>query len=239
MKISILTLFPEMFKGPFDNSIIKRAKEKNLIEIEYINIRDFGLGVHKQVDDTPYGGGTGMIMRMDVLCKAIQYTKEKALQQYNNKTIKQFTVLMSASGKKFTQATAKRLTTYDHLILICGHYEGIDERIKYFIDDEISIADFVVTGGELPSMLIIDSVVRLIPNVLKKSATEKESFSYSPFGHPLLEYPQYTKPETFKTLAVPAILLSGNHKKIEEWRKNEALNKTKAVRPDLLSLPLL
>lgn len=227
MKISILTLFPEMFQGPFDHSIIKRAKEKNLIEIEFVNIRDFGIGKHKLVDDTPYGGGIGMVMRVDVLHAAIEHTKSQT-----SMTTK--TVLMSVSGKKFNQKTAENFSEVDHLILICGHYEGVDERIKQFIDAEISVGDFVMTGGELPAMMVVDAVTRLLPGVITEGATQHESFSYAIDDKPLLEYPHYTKPPEYEGGTVPKILLSGNHKKIEAWRRDKAIRKTEEIRPELL-----
>lgn len=209
-----------MFTGPFDASIIKRAKEKGKVAIDLINIRDFGLGKHKVVDDTPYGGGIGMVMRVDVLNSTIEKTKCN-----NNKCMERI-VLLSASGKKFNQQKAEEYSKADHIILICGHYEGIDERIKKYIDDEISIGDFVLTGGELPAMLITDAVVRLLPGVLKNGATENESFSFAPEGKRLLEYPQYTKPQTFEGHSVPEVLLNGNHKQINQWRLHEAKQKT-------------
>jgi tRNA (guanine37-N1)-methyltransferase len=230
MKISILTLFPEMFAGPFDHSIIKRAKEKDLVEIEYINIRDFGIGNHKMVDDTPYGGGIGMVMRVDVVHAAIEHAK-KQFQPRNTPDTLQKTVLLTASGKTFNQTKAKEFSHLDHLILICGHYEGIDDRIKHFIDEEISIGDFVLTGGEIPSMLITDAVTRLIPGVLPEGATDDESFSLE---EGLLEYPHYTKPQTYKNLEVPEVLLSGNHRTIGEWRRKKSEEKTAIIRPDLV-----
>ncbi len=215
MKISILTLFPEMFTGPFDLSIIKRAKEKKFVEINIINIRDFGIGKHKVVDDKPYGGGRGMILRVDVLEKAILETKIKTLKSSQQKI-----VLLDARGKTFNQKIAERFSKLKHLILICGHYEGVDERIREFTDDVISIGDFIATGGEIPSMLIVDSVVRLQKGLLKKEVTSQESFSRATdWGIPILEYPQYTRPEVFKKLNVPKILLTGDHKKIENFRK--------------------
>ncbi len=225
MKITVLTLFPEMFKGPFDISILKKAQEKGFLEIEIVNIRDFGIGTHKVVDDTPYGGGIGMVMRVDVLYEAIRYTKK------NSSHKKQKVILLSATGKTFNQPKAKEFSTFGHLILVCGHYEGVDERIKEYIDEEVSIGDFVLTGGELPAMLVIDTVSRLITGVLKEGATDEESFSYV---SNYLEYPHYTKPRIYKEKEVPEVLLSGDHKKITEWRKQSALEKTKKVRPDLL-----
>lgn len=256
MKISILTLFPEMFTGPFDHSIIKRAQEKNLVEIKYINIRDFGEGKHKMVDDTAYGGGVGMVMKVDVLHRAIEYAKKtyktsrhSGEEQSDDSRIKNTNdsgqtrmtkkankkvILLSASGKPFIQQTAKEYSQLDHLILICGHYEGIDDRIKHFIDEEISIGDFVLTGGELPAMLITDAVTRLISGVLPIGATENESFSLSEQTGKLLEYPHFTKPQTYEGFSVPEVLLSGDHKKIADWKKAESLKKTKQIRPDLL-----
>ena len=230
---SILTLFPEMFQGPFDYSIVKRAQEKKLVTINIVNIRDFGEGKHKIVDDTEYGGGIGMLMRVDILHKAITHAKETFLQQFNNLTIKQSVILLSASGKQFKQQVAKEFSQLDHLILICGHYEGIDARITHYIDEEISIGDFILTGGEIPAMLVIDSITRLIPGVLPEGATEDESFS-SIGEEILLEHPHYTKPQLYETHAVPEILLSGNHKKIAEWRKEQARKRTQTLRPDLL-----
>ncbi len=222
MKISIITLFPEMFDGPFKYSIVQRAIEKKLVQISFINLRDFGLGKHKLVDDTPYGGGYGMILRADVLLKAVQSAKIR-----DTKT-KQKVVLLSPHGKSFKQKIAKRFSKLDNLILICGHYEGFDERIKNYIDEEISVGDFILTGGELPAMLVTDSVVRLIKGAIAKGSPEEESFS------PLLEYPQYTKPAVFKGLHVPDILLSGNHKEIAKWRMEKSLQITRKLRPDLI-----
>lgn len=224
MKITILTLFPEMFDGPFNHSIIKNAKENEKVKINFINIRDFGLGKHKIVDDTPYGGGTGMILKVDVLNKAIQQAKSNS-----ETTEKTKVVLLSPHGKVFNQKIAKEYSKLDHLVLICGHYEDFDARIRNFIDEEISIGDFVLTGGEIPAMLITDSVSRLITGVLKDGVTDSESFSSS-----LLEFPQYTKPDNYKDLKVPDVLLSGNHKNINEWRKEQAIKLTKKLRPDLL-----
>jgi len=234
MKITILTLFPEMFSGPFDYSIVKRAKEKNLIKVTFVNIREFGIGRHRIVDDTPYGGGIGMVMRVDVLHKAIEYAKNQSSEDVASSPpgeCKAKIVLLSAGGKPFTQQKAQEFSELDHLILMCGHYEGVDARIKTFIDEEISIGDFIVTGGEIPAMLIADSVTRLIPGVLPEGATEDESFST-----PLLEYPHFTKPRTYEDQSVPEILLSGDHAKILEWRTNQAIKNTKLLRPDLLKM---
>jgi len=212
-----------MFSGPFDLSIIKKAKEKKLVEINFVNIRDFGLGNHKTVDDTPYGGGHGMILRVDVLEKAINATKEKGLNKSEQKVI-----LTSATGKTFNQKKALDFAKLKHLILVCGHYEGVDERVKEFIDEELSIGDFVLTGGEIPAMLVTDAVTRLVRGVLKEGVTSNESFSE------ILEYPQYTKPEVYKNSKVPPILLSGDHGKIKVWRDKASLEITSKLRPDLL-----
>lgn len=225
MKIDILTLFPKMFSGPFDESIIKRAQEKGLVEIKVHDLRDYGEGERKTVDDRPYGGGVGMILRVDIVNKAISDLKK------TGKGTK--VVLLDATGNKFTQAVAKDYSKDEHLILIAGHYEGFDHRVQeHLVDEVISIGDYVLTGGEIPAMVIADAVVRLIPGVLEKEeATQLESFT----DPNLLEFPQYTRPEEFKGWKVPEVLLSGNHKEIEKWRKEESLNKTRKVRPDLIS----
>lgn len=234
MKITILTLFPDMFEGPFAHSIVKRAQEKGRIEIELINIRDFGIGKHQIVDDTPYGGGIGMVLKVDVVHKALKFAKEKYLssrRQEGGEISNQKVILMTASGTPFKQPVAKHYANLDHLIIICGHYEGIDERIMKYVDEEISIGDFVLTGGEIPAMLITDAVTRLIPGVITEGATDNESFS---LDGEMLEYPHYTNPQVYDEQEVPEILLSGNHKKIEEWRKAKSQEKTQQVRPDLI-----
>lgn len=223
MKISIITLFPEMFSGPFDSSIIKRAIDKKLIEINFVNLREFGLGDHQTVDDTPYGGGKGMILKVDVLQTAIEDTKNKEIKDNEQKVI-----LLGAHGRQFKQEIAKSFSNLKHLILICGHYEGFDERIKQFIDEEVSVGDFILTGGEIPAMLITDAVSRLVSGVIKEDSATFESFS------PYLEYPQYTKPQAFNGLKVPKVLLSGNHAKINAWREKESLRITTKLRPDLI-----
>jgi tRNA (guanine37-N1)-methyltransferase len=228
MKITIITLFPEMFKGPFDHSIIKNAREKGLVEINYVNIRDFGAGTHKMVDDTEYGGGIGMVMKVDVLHKAIEESRIKNQES----RIREKVILLSATGKTYNQKLAKDFSQLDHLILICGHYEGIDARIKKYIDEEISVGDYVLTGGEIPAILIADSVSRLVPGVLPAGAAEDESFS-EVSDQLLLEYPHYTNPRSYDGQDVPEILLSGNHPKINAWRMNKALEITKKLRPDL------
>jgi tRNA (guanine37-N1)-methyltransferase len=223
MRIDILTLFPKMFSGPFDESIIKRAQDKGLVEIKIHDLRAYGAGERRTVDDRPYGGGIGMILRVDIIDKAISKLKT------GNKGTK--VILLDATGKKFTQVLAKGLSKTKHLILIAGHYEGFDHRVhEKLVDEVISIGDYVLTGGELPAMVMADAIVRLIPGVLeKKGATKLESFS----DPNILEFPQYTRPESYKSWKVPKVLLSGNHKNIEKWRKEESVKKTKTVRPDL------
>lgn len=223
MKISILTLFPQMFKGPFEHSIVKKAIEKKKVAINFIDIRDMGIGKHKTVDDKPYGGGKGMMLRVDVLDKAIEKVKD---ENFNRKS--QRIILLDPQGKTFDQKKAKELAKLRHLILICGHYEGVDQRVEKFIDEKISVGDFITTGGEIPAMLITDAVVRLLKGVLKEGVINEESFS------PYLEYPQYTRPRVYKKLSVPKILLSGNHGKIKGWREKVLLENTKKLRPDLL-----
>lgn len=223
MKISIITLFPEVFDPILNSSILKRAQQKGKVSFKLINLRDFGEGKHKQVDDKPYGGGAGMILKADVLAKAVKQLKIKNL--------KLKIVLMSASGIPFKQGRARELSKLHHLIIVCGHYEGVDQRfIENWVDEEISIGDFVLTGGEIPAMVIVDSIVRLIPGVLEKpEATLNESFTQN-----LLEGPQYTRPEEFEDSKVPQVLLSGNHAEIKKWRAEQSIKKTKRVRPDLV-----
>ena len=225
MKVSVITLFPEVFEPILNSSILKRARKKGLVNFQLINLRDFGEGRHKLVDDRPYGGGAGVGLKADVLAKAVKKTKLKV------QSSKLKVVLTSASGKPYKQAKAQEFSRLKHLIIVCGHYEGVDQRfIDQYIDEEVSIGDYVLTGGEIPAMVIIDSVTRLIPGVLKKpEATLNESFSEG-----LLEYPQYTRPEEFEKKKVPKILLSGNHQEIAKWRHKESVKKTKKIRPDLL-----
>lgn len=209
-----------MFDGPFNESIIKRALDKNLAEIKIHDLREWGLGERRTVDDRPYGGGIGMVLMVEPISNALEELKTK-----DSKVI-----LMTPQGEPFKQSLAKNLSSEKHLILICGHYEGFDERIRSLVDKEISIGDYVLTGGELPAMVVAETIIRLLPGVLEKEdATAFESFS----EENLLEYPQYTRPEEFKGQKVPEILLSGNHPEIEKWRKEEALKKTKIKRPDL------
>ena len=219
MKFDVLTLFPEMFE-PLKTSIIGKAVEKKLIDINLINIRDFSKDKHKKVDDTPYGGGAGMVMRPDVIYDAYQSVTDK----------EEKVIYMSPQGKTLNQQMVEDLSKESHLILLCGHYEGIDQRvIDKIVDEEISIGDYVLTGGEIPAMALIDSVSRYIEGVLKRDSIQEESFSNG-----LLEYPQYTRPEIFEGESVPEILLSGHHEKIEKWRKEKSLEITKKKRQYLL-----
>ena len=219
MKFDILTLFPEMFEG-IKQSIIGKAIEKDLIEVNLINIRDFSKDKHKKVDDTPYGGGAGMVMRPDVVYDAYSFVKSD-----NAKVI-----YLSPKGKRLNQEKVKELANEKHIILLCGHYEGIDQRVlDEIVDEEISIGDYVLTGGEIPAMVLIDSVSRYVDGVITKESVEEESFSNG-----LLEYPQYTRPEIFLDKKVPEVLLSGHHENIRKWREEKSLEVTRHNRPDLL-----
>ena len=219
MKFDVLTLFPEMFE-PLKHSIIERASKQNLIDINLINIRDFSKDKHKKVDDTPYGGGAGMVVRADVVYDAYQSVKDESSK----------VIYLSPQGKKLNQAKVQELSKEKHLILLCGHYEGIDQRVlDEIVDEEISIGDYVLTGGEIPAMVLVDSVSRYIQGVLKQESTQEESFTNN-----LLEYPQYTRPEEFHGQKVPEVLLSGHHENIRKWREQQSLEITKQKRPDLL-----
>jgi tRNA (guanine37-N1)-methyltransferase len=226
MKVSIITLFPEIFPLVLNSSIVGRAQKKGLLELELINLREFGEGTHQTVDDRPFGGGVGMLLKADVLAKALNSISKSHPTSKGAKV-----VLTSAGGVPYDQKIAKKLSTLTHIIIVCGHYEGVDQRfIDKYVDEEISIGDYVLTGGELPAMVIVDSITRLIPQVLaKEEAIKNESFEDN-----LLEYPQYTRPETFENIKVPKTLLSGNHQEVAKWRKEKALEKTRKVRPDLL-----
>lgn len=212
MQIDILTLFPEMFNGFLTESIIKRAIEKEKVKINIINFRDYTTDSHGKVDDTPFGGGAGMVLQVEPIYNALE----------NIKTKDSHIILLTPSGKTFNQQKAKTLTKHNHIILICGHYEGFDDRIKQLVDEEISIGDFILTGGELPAMMISDAIIRLLDGVINKESLESESFNEE-----LLDYPVYTKPRDFKGMKVPEVLLSGDHKKIEEYRKQEQIRLTK------------
>lgn len=219
MKITILTLFPEMFKPFVTESIIKRAIENGIVEVKVVDIRDYSFDKHRHVDDTPYGGGAGMVIKIDVLVRAI-----RANQSCN--TLK---LLMTPQGEAYKQSRALELTNYDDIMLICGHYEGFDERILDYVDGEISIGDYVLTGGELAAMVVADSVIRLL-----KGATRQESHEDDSFSTGLLEYPQYTRPQEFEGKVVPFVLQNGNHEEIRKYRLKESLRKTYLRRRDLL-----
>lgn len=226
MRIDILSLFPEFFSALSNWSIIGRAKEENKVQINNVNIRDFSKNKHKKVDDYPFGGGPGMVMTPEPILGAINSVKDT-----NSRVI-----YLSPQGKPFSQELANELSKESHLILLCGHYEGIDNRIiDNYIDEEISVGDFVLTGGEIPAMIIVDAVVRLLPGVL----SGEQSFMEESHYNGLLEYPQYTRPREFNGYSVPDILLSGNHKNIETWKKEESLKSTFIKRPDLLEKAIL
>jgi tRNA (guanine37-N1)-methyltransferase len=252
MKISIITLFPKMISGFFEESIVKRAIEKGLVEIEIVDLRGFAVDKRGSVDDRPYGGGAGMVLRADIIYAALNKLKIKS------EKLKVNTVLTSAKGNVFNQEKAKQFSKFDHLIIIAGHYEGVDERVLDYIDEEISLGDFVMTGGEISASAMVDSVVRLIPGVLKKEeAPEIESFFNVDVDElikvigeneiltklkkrdvkevQLLEFPQYTRPEEFEGKKIPTVLLSGNHAEIERWRLKKAYEETIKKRLDLLS----
>lgn len=218
MKIDILTLFPEMFDGFLNTSIIKRALDAKLVNISVHNIRDYSLDKHKKVDDYGFGGGQGMVLMPQPIFDAVEDLKKDDT----------LVILMSPQGEKYEQKKAYELVNYKHILIICGHYEGFDERIRSLVDLEISIGDYVLTGGEIPSMVITDSIVRLIDGVI-----EKESHIHDSFNNNLLDYPVYTKPYDFRGMKVPDILLSGHHENIDKWRYEQSLKKTKEKRPDL------
>jgi len=220
MRIDILTLFPKMFEGLLGESIIKRARNKGKVNIGVHNLRDWSKDKYKKVDDKPFGGGPGMVIKPQPLFDAIDDLRSRSSR----------VVLLTPQGKTLDQAIAKKLSKFKHLILVCGHYEGIDERFrKKAVTDELSLGDFVLTGGEIPAAALVDCIVRLIPGVVG----DKGSLEFESFTSDLLEYPQYTRPAVFKGIKVPEILLSGDHKKIEAWRKAMALKRTRKMRPDL------
>lgn len=220
MKIHILTLFPELFAGPLHTSMIKRACDKKIVNIEVVNIRAFAQNKHGQADDYPYGGGAGMVMKADVAAPALSSCRSK----------ESHVIYVSPQGKPLQQKKVAELAARPHLIFLCGHYEGIDERIVEQVDEEISIGDYVLTGGELPALVIVDAVVRLLPGVLG----QPESWQEESFSQALLEYPHYTRPQLFQGKEVPEVLLSGHHEHIRLWRKKQSLLRTLLKRPDLL-----
>lgn len=219
MKIDILTLFPSMFDNFLNESIIARAIKDKKVEIKIHNIRDYTLDKHNRVDDYPIGGGEGMVLMIEPIYRALEKLKTK----------NSYTIMMTPQGEVYKQTKAYELSKYKHLILLCGHYEGFDERIRTLVDAEISIGDFVLTGGELPSMIVTDSIVRLLDGVIEENSHKNDSFNDN-----LLDYPVYTKPINFMGMKVPEILLSGHHENINKWRKEQSIKKTKERRPDLL-----
>lgn len=245
MRFNIITLFPEMFTGPLSESIIKRAKDKGLIEIQYHNLRDFAEDKHKTVDDTPYGGGKGMVLKVDVIDRAISFVKDQVsnitcldsevrLRQAKPRRVyprqndqkNSRTILLTPQGETFDQRKAIELSKYENIILIAGHYEGFDERVRNLVDEELSIGNFVLTGGELPAMVIIDAISRMVSGVLSEGSADSDTFMQTDkSGEYLAEYPQYTRPLEYKEMKVPDVLTSGNHNKIELWRKEKRKQK--------------
>lgn len=226
MRIDMITLFPEMFAGPFGDSIIKRAIEKGILDIHFTNFRDFAFDKHRQVDDSPFGGGSGMVLKPEPLFRAVRHVKESTAEVGSRRTL-----LMDPSGVPFSQKKAKELAQYEQLIFICGHYEGFDGRVtEHLADEAISIGDYVLTGGELPAMVIVDAVSRMLSGVLGS----EESALTDSFYDGLLEFPQYTRPREFEGMQVPEILFSGDHGKIRIWRRQQSLRITMEQRPDLL-----
>ncbi len=224
MKIDIITLFPKMFDGPFAESMLWKAQDRQLVKINLIDLRQFGIGPRKTVDDTPYGGGDGMLLKPEPVVAAIEYAKQ------SNPDAK--VLLMSPQGMQYKQSMAQDLSQESGLILVCGHYEGFDERIVDYVDMEVGVGDYVLTGGELPAMTIVDSVVRLIPGVLGgEQSAHIESFS----DPNLVEYPQYTRPVEFRGAKVPEVLRTGNHAEINKWRTKQSVAKTRQNRPDLIA----
>ncbi|PRY84242.1 tRNA (guanosine(37)-N1)-methyltransferase TrmD [Alkalibacterium olivapovliticus] len=224
MKIDVVTLFPEMFDGPLGHSIVSRAIDKGIVEVNRVNFRQFGKGKHQVVDDTPYGGGAGMLLKPEPLFEAMDSINER------DPETKKRVILMDPAGKPFDQAMAEEFSEEEHLVFLCGHYEGYDERIRSLVTDEVSLGDYVLTGGELAAMVMIDASVRLLPNVLGNAASAQTDSHSSG----LLEHPHYTRPADFKGMAVPDVLMSGNHGKIDEWRHKESLKRTFQRRPDML-----
>lgn len=225
MRFDIVTIFPEMFRGPLTESIMKRAVEKQIIEIALHDLRDFAEGPHRQIDDAPFGGGGGMVFKPEPIFRAVEKIKEERKEERTH------IILLSPQGRRFDQRKAKELLSYERLILLCGRYEGVDERVKqHCVDEEISIGDFVLTGGELAAMVIIDSITRLLPGAIG----DAESAAEDSFSAGILGYPQYTRPADFRGMTVPEVLLSGNHEEIKKWRKQKAIENTLKKRPDLI-----
>jgi tRNA (guanine37-N1)-methyltransferase len=222
MKIDIITAFPKMFTGSFAESIIARAIKNKIININFINIRSFSNDKHKKIDDRPFGGGCGMVIKIEPVYYAIKSTGvKKKNKSYKNFYTKPLVIYMSPQGKILKHNLVLDLSRYKHLVIVCGHYEGIDERIKNYIDEEISIGNYILTGGEIPAMVLIDSITRILPGVIKSDSVKNDSFF-----NELFDYPSYTRPVIFKNHKVPDVLLSGNHKNINDWRMKESYNKT-------------
>lgn len=217
LKISILTMFPQMFDSMNENPVVKRAQDRGLLEIEYIDIKNYARGSFRRIDDSPCGGGVGMIIRIDVILKALEAVR----------TASSHVVLLSPKGRVYTQAKARVFAAKEHIVLICGHYEGIDARIEKHVDEMLSVGDYILTGGEIPAMTVTDSVARLL-GTIREGATEDESHE-----NILLEYPQYTKPADYEGDRVPEVLLSGDHAKVQQWRHEQAVEATRKLRPDL------
>jgi tRNA (guanine37-N1)-methyltransferase len=220
VKIDVLTLFPEMFVGPLDFSMVKRARDAGILNLRVVNLRDYTHDRHKTVDDKPFGGGPGMLLKPEPIFEAVESLRSEKTR----------VILLTPGGRKFNQKIAQELSQYEDLLFVCGAYEGFDERIRTLVHDELSLGDFVLTNGALPAMTIIDAVSRLLPGVLG----DEQSSADESFSHGLLEYPHYTRPADFRGMKVPDVLLSGNHAQIDKWRREQALERTKAKRPDLL-----
>ncbi|MDD3922312.1 MAG: tRNA (guanosine(37)-N1)-methyltransferase TrmD [Endomicrobiaceae bacterium] len=231
MRIDILTIFPEMFKGPLTCSLLAKAREKKILNISYSDIRSFTKDKHNMVDDRPFGGGPGMVMKPEPIYLALKSLGVKKKNCLYKKPLKKpYVIYMSPQGQTLNTQKVKKLSQYEHLVLLCGHYEGIDERVMSWIDEEISIGDYVLTGGEIPAMVLIDSVARMLSGVVQdRSSVEQDSFYNG-----MLDYPHYTRPAKFRNMEVPDVLLSGNHLEIEKWRNQQSYDRTKSRRPDLL-----